>query len=495
MGKDQVSKVTDKKSGLHEVEKSGHGNVLKWMLRIPLYLLFGIMLLIGTGVLLLQTGMARNVLRGFLIETANRQLNASLDIERINGNLLTDISLEGISVKTLDDQPVLFIERLSAHYLIPMVLAKIIHVEKAGIDGLRLNMVKLPNGKWNLSTLLKPSQKAENGSSAPFPFLVVIRRIEIADALFSVEELEQETTTVRSLQINKFTAGFEYGETLQLSILDSSMAWNTPESFPIAITGTAVFDPEPTGIKIDHFIIQSGLSAINMDGNCRFEEKYSTVDCRIGLDSIDLGDVGRKLLISNLPEGTVSGDINISGTLEDVHYKIILQEDRDGVLEIDGASGFNDSRGLWTDLTGSIRSLDLSKLKIPGVEYFSGCVSSDISLKGTNLQKPETMDASASLAIRGISAAGIPLDVFRLNADASRGKVTIDQFEVVSGENRLGLSGSIEPFGRSTGLDSHRSLGTVGRSVGSAFEAFVPNPCHIDPQGENGYYRRCQRMV
>ncbi len=189
-----------------------------------------------------------------------------------------------------------------------------------------------------------------------------------------------------------------------------------------------------------------------MDGDFRFPQKSPVVDCRIDLDDVDLGDIGRRFPVSGLPGGVFSGDITISGTLADVRHRIHLREDGGGVLEIDGSTGFDDTRGLWTDLSGSIRTLDLSELGIP-LRHVSGVASSDFSLKGTDLQKPKAMDAGMSLVIRGISAAGIPLDIIRLNAGWSRGEAAIDPLEVVSGKDRLGLYGTIKPFERNSGLD------------------------------------------
>lgn len=427
---------------------------LLWVIRVPLYFLLGIMLLLGTGVLLLQTGLVRDRLCTFLIEAANKQLNATVGIQRIRGNFLSGVSIEGISVNTPENQPVLFIEKVSARYFLPMVLAKVVYVNNVRIKGLRLDMIKLPNGKWNFSTFLKPSDKTEESSpaSAGFPFLVVVKRFEIADALLALKESDQGSTATRSLQIDRFAAGVEYGETLQLSILESSMTFNTPEALSVAMTGKAVFDPETTGIIIDNLIIQSGPSTINVGGDCRFQEKIPVFDCAIGLDGVDLGDIGRRLLISSLPEGAVSGTITVSGTPADVRHRVFLKQEGT-VLEINGSTGFDDTQGFWTDLSGSVRTFELSKLRIPFTEHLSGVVSTDISLTGTGLQKPETMQAGASIAIRGVLAAGIPLDVIRLNADWSHRKVAIDQLEIVSGEDRLGLSGSIKPFDRSTGLD------------------------------------------
>jgi len=51
---------------------------------------------------------------------------------------------------------VLFIERVSLCFFSPMALAKVIYVSNARIDGLRMIVARLPDGAWNLSTLLKP---------------------------------------------------------------------------------------------------------------------------------------------------------------------------------------------------------------------------------------------------------------------------------------------------------------------------------------------------
>ncbi len=461
-----------------------HGTLLKWVIRVPLYCLLGIMLLMGTGILILQTGPVRNRLRVFLIETANRQLNATVDIQRIQGNLLSGISLEGISVTTPDDQPVLFIERVTVRYLLPMVLSKVIHLNRVRIKGIRLNMVKSPDGRWNFLTLLKPSSKTEKSSpaSAGFPFLVAIKRFEIADALLALKVSGQEATTVRSLQIERFIAGFEYGETLQLSILESSLTVNTPEALPIAITGKALFDPETTGIKIDPLVIQSGPSIINVEGDCRFQEKIPVVDCRIGLDGIDPGEIGRRLLISGMPEGKISGDISVSGTTAALRYQITLRQNG-AALNIGGTAGYDDP-GFRAELSGGIRALDLSKWKVPYTGQLSGVVDADVTLTAVGLQKPETMDAGASVEIRGVSAAGIPLDNIRLIADCSNGKVAIDQLEVVSGEDRLGLTGSIELVDRSTGLDLMVHLGQPEVLLDRLSKRFSQIPDTLNLQGQ-----------
>jgi len=67
----------------------------------------------------------------------------------------------------------------------------------------------------------------------------------------------------------------------------------------------------------------------------------------------------------------------------------------------------------------------------------SGVIDADISLTAAGFQKPETMDAEASIAIRGASIVEIPLDLIRLKADYSQRKLSIDRLEAVSGRTAL----------------------------------------------------------
>ena len=128
---------------------------------------------LGTLLLLLlaftQTGMFRNWLRQQFIARVNPMLNGTLEIERLQGNLFSGISLEGITVQ-LDGRELLALSRLKLAYDPFRLFERIVQVDSLRLDSLRLRLQQRPDSTWNITRLMKPdTAQAPSDSTAPLP--------------------------------------------------------------------------------------------------------------------------------------------------------------------------------------------------------------------------------------------------------------------------------------------------------------------------------------
>jgi len=430
----------------------------KQAFRILLYLLFGVILLIGIGVLVLQTPFVQNRLRNFLAETASSHLNATITIDDLEGNLLSDLTLRKIRLELPDGSQGVFIEKLSIRYLLPKLFSNIIHIDRLSVNGLHLDLAKSADGVWRLPILPSPSPKREDKDVSPFPFRVDVLHFGLSDSQITLRQGEAEAISV---EINRLSGKFKYGESILLSILDSSLAINPPDSPQMALSCDLSYDPVRSDLAVDGFSLQGGESRVLLDGNCRFSENSPAFSFSLSTHSLHLADLSRFFPSPGMPKSVVSGTLQVSGTPKNFRHDLSL-EFEGATLKSEGAAGFDDDRGIWAELSAGIRSLDLSKEWFPYKDIVSGSVSTDLHLTATGLQSVESIDANVSADLRGPAVSGIFLDNVRLSAAWSGERLSNAQLDAVSGSNHLNISGGFNPTTREANADLNLDLVDAG---------------------------------
>ena len=138
---------------------------------------FLVLLIISLVVLgFTQTKTFREYLRGKVISLVNEELNGKLNIEKIDGTLLTSIYLRNTSI-VLDNDTLIFARNIEVKTSPVQLLLKRIHVRKVLLQDIRVNFLQSKDGKWNYEKLIKPTP--EDTSKSTFSFIVQAPDIEL----------------------------------------------------------------------------------------------------------------------------------------------------------------------------------------------------------------------------------------------------------------------------------------------------------------------------
>lgn len=128
-----------------------------------------------------QTKTFREILREKVIAIANKELNGRLNIEKINGTLLTSLFLQNTSI-IVDKDTLLSARKIEIKTSPLQILLKKIYVRKILLEDVKLSLLEDSSGAWNLSKLIKP--KPEDTTKSSFSFIVQAADVQLKNIQF-----------------------------------------------------------------------------------------------------------------------------------------------------------------------------------------------------------------------------------------------------------------------------------------------------------------------
>lgn len=119
---------------------------------IILIIIFAIIVIFFTS---LQLGFFNGIIKSFIVSSANKSLNAQLEIESIKGNPLKKFEINNIRLKT-KTETLLFIPKLSYKLVLSKILKKRIQLDFVEINSLEMHLVQSEDGVWNFTKIAIP---------------------------------------------------------------------------------------------------------------------------------------------------------------------------------------------------------------------------------------------------------------------------------------------------------------------------------------------------
>ncbi|KAF0151277.1 MAG: hypothetical protein FD143_2082 [Ignavibacteria bacterium] len=141
---------------------------------ISAFLILIIIILLVVGIT--QTSTFREFLRKKVISLVNEEINGRLNIEKINGTVLTSLSLRNTSL-VADNDTLLLAENIEIKVSPAQLLFKRIHIRKVLLRDISINLLQNNEGKWNYEKLVKPAP--EDTSKSAFSFVIQAPDIEL----------------------------------------------------------------------------------------------------------------------------------------------------------------------------------------------------------------------------------------------------------------------------------------------------------------------------
>ncbi len=108
-----------------------------------------------TAALLLfsQTGIFKDLLRDFIVNELNKNINGEISIGKISGNLFSNIEIREINLK--GDEPLVAVKKINVNYNLFSLISDKINVHSLVIDSLDINLVQSKDSSWNFSEIFK----------------------------------------------------------------------------------------------------------------------------------------------------------------------------------------------------------------------------------------------------------------------------------------------------------------------------------------------------
>ncbi len=430
------------------------------LLRITAWAVLALCVLTVAAVLVVRTDPVAEILRGFLEKAAESRLNATVTIAKLEGSVLTDITLEGIRMADPDLETVLTIRRVSAAYLLPALLRKRLHVQRLAVEGLRLHLRHAPETGWNLSHLIKSRTAAqEPASPLSLPLKLVVARFDLDD--ISAAITGPAASAPRNVSIRRMRAHLSWDEEIRLRLHD--LVVNARPTVPLALTakGAARFDPATGQAALTALTVCAGNAAMVIHGNVRLGAAPQPFHMSAHFRNVDPAAFAPQHHCRK-PLPLLSGELTARGTTAAFEHRLIVHLP-DGRVALTGQSGISPDLGVHTATDVVLKNIDPTRLCLRAENFLGGPLNGSVSVTGTRLRQPDAASGQMTMVLVKPAVRGIALDRISAEATWSDGTLSIDHFDITAGKNRMALSGAFCADTSRTALDLSLHVADLGR--------------------------------
>lgn len=174
--------------------------------RLVLTIVLGVLALLLAAAGLTQTSLFKQTLRSTLYKLVESNLNASVYIGEIRGNLLTGFSVDTLAMYVNNAS---FVEagNVSLRYKLLPLWSKHISIESAEIDRPSVSLIRFSDGVWNIARLAK---KKPERDTLPSPWLVTVNTLRITNATFRLIDSTLQSVAARSDTLSR--SAFNYSD-------------------------------------------------------------------------------------------------------------------------------------------------------------------------------------------------------------------------------------------------------------------------------------------
>lgn len=148
---------------------------MKKLIKIVFLIIFCLIILMAGLALITQTDWFKAALKDKLVELANQNINGSLAIKKLEGNFLTRIELQDLSLCLDENDTLLTIKKIEVKYAPLYLLEQQIKIRLFHIDSADIHIVQENDSSYNFSRLIPESNKQiEEEDAKPFAYTVLL---------------------------------------------------------------------------------------------------------------------------------------------------------------------------------------------------------------------------------------------------------------------------------------------------------------------------------
>ncbi len=344
--------------------------MVKRVAKRVLYVIAGLVVLLALAIAYTQTQWFRDHVRSFALSRVDSLLNAEVYIGRIGGNLLTGISIDSISIR-VDSVSVLSLRRFEADYDVFSISRKTLRIHRITLVEPDIRLMADKDGEWNFLRMIRPVP--EDTAADPFDWTIMLDKFEMIDARFALVDssalldpahtppdpgfLEYHDFRVGSVQVD---LAAEISPLHKKVMIRKVAASSTIPAFELRqLQGE--FTVRPTDASVHGLTILTGNSSVTLDATVRefdllggidlFELQASPVELTLSDSDISLNELAMFIRDIEFLNGTVSTDLEASGTFGDLGIRKLHLSARQTEFHVTGTVfNLHDPGNLYLDV-------------------------------------------------------------------------------------------------------------------------------------------------
>ena len=292
------------------------------------------LLIVFVGAFLsLQTRPVRNVITGIIEKKIEQNTRAVCSIQSLTGNLLSRFEIKGVELKDSATGVLLMsADRIAVSYSIPMLMGKVLWVNRLSVDGLSLNLLQTKEGTWNFEMLAPETSSASlpqnvSDSSDDSDFNIEIRQLVIKNSNVTLAQQTDVVETVRYFKGIECQAQLDIGKEISAKIKHLTVRMDNPDVDLRDLSGDIRYDFAESRLDVTKVRIKGEKSDFTINGLMGFPEHAPNevnpneinpdsliMDLRADIKKLSLGEFGRAFPIQMPDEDIVSGTSFSFGT-------------------------------------------------------------------------------------------------------------------------------------------------------------------------------------
>jgi TamB, inner membrane protein subunit of TAM complex len=359
----------------------------------------------------IETAWFKQWLSGRVARAANENLNATLSIGRLSGNLYSGVELDDVNV-VMNGHPVITIEKVTAVYSIRNMISKGIVVDRVDVTRPAVAMHRDDSG-WDLARFIrKKAEKAAHTERRP----ITIHRITIADGTFSMARPERATIALESIDAN---LTLEYRtEHFTFDIARLSLASRDPDIAVQRASGLVELRDED--LQFGAFSVHTTESHLTVNGAVRRFRSAPVFALHVHSDPLSFPEIRRLFPPIGTTKLRPAVDIRLDGPPDRLATDFTLRSPS-GDVTAKGVTHIDDE-GRSFDGPLLLRRLDLS-------QFFD------------NPEWPSDIDADATVKLRSTAGAKTFLDSLHGDIDLTSRKMHVREYIVDDMKAKARLDG------------------------------------------------------
>ena len=242
-------------------------------------LILVILIVIGIGISVLETGWAKNQIRKLIVRQANQYLTATLTIGRLEGSLFRGLELDDVRVSR-DGRPLIGIDNIALSYSIRELFQSGVVLRRIRVTRPRVVAAKQPDGRWDLATLIRRESREQERTGPRRP--IEIQSIEVIDGdvvLRNPLDFGATHLPTHFASLNASLSFAYYPVRWQLVFERISWIGSEPELTVKRLAGD--FGRGPGGWFFNKLFVETPRSAFTVDGRIDTGTKPTSLDLHV----------------------------------------------------------------------------------------------------------------------------------------------------------------------------------------------------------------------
>jgi autotransporter translocation and assembly factor TamB len=287
------------------------------ILKVLGWTVFTLVLLATAIRLSLKTTPVHNYARNLVTDLANKQINGTLSIGNISGDLWNDFSVSNIAVTQSDT--LVSLDSARVQYNIWSLTNSTFSASQITISGLNANVIETADSSFNIQQLVKkntePAASADTSSSA---FAIDIQQLELKNSnIFVRSHSYLPDSTLRVKELNA-SAGFSLYDEISASL--NSLSFKLIEGRlpdPIAFETSGSYSDQE--ITLNQLVIETGRSMLRANGFSNLQD--STVQLEANTKPLSFADI-QPYLTHEIPAQELQLSLKAGGNPDSLHIEL-----------------------------------------------------------------------------------------------------------------------------------------------------------------------------